>query len=73
MTVIRFPSRWRETPQVRHNAPAVIFVLPVIRIERYEDELVSEPVESRCRQTINLLRHALKGAPPALDDPRGPV
>ncbi len=72
MTVIPFPtSRPRRATNL--SDPAVILVLPAIRIERYDDELVSEAVERDVRRSIDLFRHAREGAPAPLDEPGGPV
>lgn len=79
MTVIPFPvDRPRRATDL--SAPAVILVLPVIRIERFDDadfeddeELISEPVEALCRSHVDRLREAVKGLPRALDGDGGPV
>lgn len=42
--IIRFPSRI-ATPALRQPKPAIVIVLPVIRIERHENE--QSPRESR--------------------------
>lgn len=82
MTVIPFPSdRPRRSTDL--SAPAVILVLPVVRIERYDDEiqeladnhyaLVGRPAEELVRRSINLLRRARSGAPDPLDGDGGAV
>lgn len=75
MTVIPFPSdRPRRSTDL--SAPAVILVLPVIRIGRYEDGLeglVGAATAARCRCHVERLREAVKGLPRALDGDGKPV
>lgn len=53
--VVEFPKRL--APAVRQPGPALILVLPVIRIERY----ASVETDARVRRTLRRLRRALKG------------
>jgi hypothetical protein len=75
MTVIPFPeTRPRRATDL--SKPAVILVLPAIRIERYADGiegLVGAVTAARVRSHVERLRDAVKGLPPALDERGEPV
>ncbi len=76
MTVIPFPAT-RPGRATNLSDPAVVIVLPVVRIERHDADglegLVGAATAARCRSHVERLREAVKALPRALDEPREPV
>lgn len=70
--VIKFPRKL--TPAVRQHRPAEVIIMPIVRrdddwgvrIERHEEDLVSQRTRRRVQHEMEKLRAAVQG--PIFDD-----